>query len=340
MNNHRYILEPYKGLNTRYHCPGCQQKDKTFSLYIDTETSQHVHPTVGRCNRETKCGYHLTPKQYFQSNEIAPEASHRIQYNPPKPKPPSYISIDTMQGSLKGYDQNNFVKYLFDLFGVEVTNELIDRFKIGTSKHWNGSTVFWQIDTIGRIRAGKIILYIETTGKRVKKCNTWVHSVLNLVDFELKQCLFGEHLLKDNTKPVAVVESEKTAIIASIYLPRFTWVAVGGLTFLTVEKCKALSGRNVVLFPDVKGFDKWNDRMNELSKQMPGTRFKISDLLEKNASDEEREQGCDIADYLIKYDVQSFREAKTDRKKLPEWEPIHLFRFMEDHSYIVDAIAF
>jgi hypothetical protein len=70
MSEHRYILEPYKGMNTRYRCPSCQQKDKTFTLYIDTETGEHIHPTVGRCNRESNCGYHLTPKQYFETNKV------------------------------------------------------------------------------------------------------------------------------------------------------------------------------------------------------------------------------------------------------------------------------
>lgn len=62
---HRFILEPYKGMNTRYHCPNCKQREKTFTLYLDTETETHLHSTVGRCNRETKCGYHYWK---FQTN--------------------------------------------------------------------------------------------------------------------------------------------------------------------------------------------------------------------------------------------------------------------------------
>ena len=71
MTEYKYILEPYKGMNTRYRCPTFQQRDKTYSLYIDTETGEHIHPTVGRCNRESNCGQHYTPKQYFQDNNIS-----------------------------------------------------------------------------------------------------------------------------------------------------------------------------------------------------------------------------------------------------------------------------
>lgn len=60
-----------------------------------------------------------------------------------------------------------------------------------------------------------------------------------------------EHLLHigsawlPKTKEVAIVESEKTAVIASIYLPQFTWLAFGNLTNLSFEKCKVIRGRKV-----------------------------------------------------------------------------------------------
>ena len=69
MNEYRYTLEPYKGINTRYDCPSCGEHNK-FSRYIDTETGDHLHPTVGRCDREKNCGHHYTPKQYFQDNNL------------------------------------------------------------------------------------------------------------------------------------------------------------------------------------------------------------------------------------------------------------------------------
>jgi hypothetical protein len=317
MSEHKYILEPYKGMNTRYRCPSCQQRDKTFSLYIDTETGEHINPTVGRCNRESNCGHHYTPKQYFQDNNISFDTPQPKAYKPrpvtPQQKPVSFIPVEVFKASLEAHETNYFVQFLINLFGVEVTSQLVSRYFIATSKHWNGATVFWQIDIKGKVRTGKIMLYSPTTGKRIKEPFNhinWVHKALKKPEFELRQCLFGEHLLIDKTKHVAIVESEKTAIIASVYLPQFIWVAVGSLTNLNAEKCSILKGRTVTLFPDLNGFEKWSSKAKELSHLAI---FTVSDLLERKATEAERKQGFDLADYLIKYEYEAFA--------LPEPEP-------------------
>jgi hypothetical protein len=305
-------------MNTRHRCPSPNcGKDKTFSLYIDTETGEHIHPTVGRCNRESNCGYHYTPKQYFHNNNIScdtPKAYKPRTVKPP-PKLVSVIPVEVFKASLNTttIETNNFVQFLINLFGVEVASKVVSRYFIATSKHWNGATVFWQIDKQGKVRTGKIMLYNPTTGKRVKEPFnhiTWVHSVLNQLEFNLGQCLFGEHLLIDKTKPVAIVESEKTAIIASVYLPQFIWLAFGGIGF-KMDKCTVLRGRTVTLFPDCSqpkdgkptAFEQWNDKAKELSHLAS---FTVSDLLERKATEAERKQGFDLADYLIKYDYKAF----------------------------------
>ena len=322
MNEHRYILEPYKGINTRYRCPICQQRDKTLSLYIDTKTGEHIHPSVGRCNRESNCGYHYTPKQYFQDNNILVDTPQPKAYKPrpisSQTKPVSFVPIEVFKASLKAHETNHFVQFLIKLFGVDVAIQLVGSYFIASSKHWNGSTVFWQIDIQGKVRTGKIMLYSPTTGKRIKEPFNhinWVHSILKQPEYELKQCLFGEHLLIDKTKPVAIVESEKTAIIASVYLPQFIWVAVGSLTNLNAEKCTILMGRTVTLFPDLNGFDKWSSKVNELSHIAI---FTVSDLLERKATEAERKQGFDLADYLIKYDYKAFALPESEATEPPQ----------------------
>lgn len=342
---YRYILEPYNGMNTRYRCPGCQRGEKTFSLYIDTETGAHVHNTVGRCNREVNCGYHYTPKQYFQDNNIQFD-KHQHKANNPLPvkqqsNNTSFIPFDVFKASLSAHKKNHFVQFLIYHFGVDIASDLVSRYFIGTSKHWEGSTVFWQIDMQGKVRTGKIMLYKPDTGKRVREPFnhiTWAHTLLKQPVFELKQCLFGEHLLIDKTMPVAIVESEKTAIIASAYLPGFIWMAAGSLTNLNAEKCSMLQGRAVTLFPDLNGFDKWRSKSEELSHIAT---FAVSDLLERKATEAERKQGFDLADYLIKYDYKDFATPNVKEiETTPAGHPLVNERliyqtgigFLSDHS--------
>ena len=67
MSTHRFILEPYKGIATRYTCPECHKK-RSFARYIDTEGKIEFPPYVGRCNHEQRCGSHLTPQDFFEKN--------------------------------------------------------------------------------------------------------------------------------------------------------------------------------------------------------------------------------------------------------------------------------
>ena len=67
-SEYRYQLERYRGRGTRYNCPQCGRK-YTFTRYIDTHNGNtYVNERVGKCNRLDKCGYHYTPRQYFEDN--------------------------------------------------------------------------------------------------------------------------------------------------------------------------------------------------------------------------------------------------------------------------------
>ncbi|PKV75882.1 DUF6371 domain-containing protein [Pontibacter ramchanderi] len=318
MSTYRYTLQPYgNGQNTRFTCPACG-KTRQLTRYIDTETGEHLHEAVGSCNRVSKCGYHYTPKLYFADHPDTFQSffNHKsTKYQPGKqpvsntflgnkPQPISYMPLERLQESRRHYNANNFAVFLRERFGKETAEKLIARYHIGTSRKWLGATVFWLVDQQGRIRSGKIMLYDKATGKRIKHPFphfTWVHTVLKLEGYHLKQCLFGEHLLGlFPGKPVAVVESEKTAVICSVSLPRYIWLAVGGISQLTAEKCAVLTGRQVTLFPDLGGYGAWKQKAQELQGIAS---FIVSDILERIASKEQQEEGLDIADFLLKRKV-------------------------------------
>jgi hypothetical protein len=309
MKQYQYILEKRSKKNT---CPNCRKTK--FVRYIDTETDEYLPEQYGRCDREQSCGYFRDPYKdgYFKNNVDK-------NWKPPLPSPPkptSLIPVEILKQSRIGYEHNNFVKWLETLFEPEIVEELIIRYHIGTSKKWRGSAVFWQIDINGNIRAGKIMQYNNTTGKRIKEpvnLISWVHSTIKLPDFNLKQCFFGEHLINGNNKPIAIVESEKTAIISSVYFPDFIWLATGGkygCKWYDKETLKVLSGRNVYLFPDLMAYDDWSKKAKELQ-----INIKVSDLLERHASDADKIEGRDLADYLIKFDYRKFTECMKIAEK-------------------------
>jgi hypothetical protein len=302
-----YQLEPYQGPATRYTCPKCQ-KHRQFVRYIHTLTKQPLAQHVGRCNREQKCAYHYTPRQYLSDQKFFLPLRNLNKFpksvsQPPKPKTISYIPVSLLQATLRDYDSNHFVTYLNARLGVHKTQQLIAQFFIGTSKHWPGASIFWQIDDQGRVRTGKIMLYDPVKGTRVKTSFshiTWAHQALKLDPFHLAQSLFGAHQLIQAplNKPVALVESEKTAIIASAFWPDLVWLAVGGLNGLTLERCKPLQGRSVILFPDAGACQQWQQSAQNLTKDLRVS-IKVSNWLENYVSQRGMEQGMDLADYLI-----------------------------------------
>ncbi len=300
-----YQLEKYTTAKSRFDCPSCGQH-RTFARYAD-EAGNHLADDVGRCNRESKCGYHKTPKEYFAEHPQAvtirqsqPRAAFK-QMAQPKPEAFSVIDQKYLDASLKDYDRNNFIKFLLTLFERATVEELIARFRIGTNNE--GQTVFWQIDEQGCIRSGKIIAY-AIDGKRIKPGDSdrpaiaWVHRRLRLADFQLDQCLFGaQQLPAELGKTVAIVEAEKTAIIASALMPEFVWLASGGKQNLKPEKFQPLKQRRVILFPDADGFCEWSKNAQAL--RLCCADLTVNELLETSLSDEEKREGLDIADFLI-----------------------------------------
>lgn len=295
----RFELEKYKGRTSRHTCPVCKKKD-VFVRYVDTATELPIANSVGRCNRESKCGHHFTPKDYYEQHPTKTSNSWQyVQKKPPR-VPTSYIAKAHMQASLTNYDRNCFIQFLHSVFDTSIVDRLVRDYQIGSSKLWRGATVFWQTDNKGNVRTGKIMLYDPNTGKRVKKPNnriSWVHSVLKLPAFHLQQCLFGEHLVAEGQqKEVMVVESEKTAIVAAGFMPEYVWVATGGLSNLSAKKCTSLAGRKVTLFPDLGAFEKWSDKAAGLHYV---DTLSVSELLETEATPTDRESGLDLADFLL-----------------------------------------
>ena len=217
-------------------------------------------------------------------------------------QPTSYIDNELMERTLSNYSINPLFVFLTGIIGKEETERIFRLYKVGTSKKWNGATVYWQIDRYGQVRSGKIMLYNSSDGHRVKEPHSyvsWVHSELHLDNFNMKQCLFGEHLLSQYpSKPIAIVESEKSALIASHFMSDFIWLATGGIHgCFKEESIQVLKNRSVMLCPDLGAFEAWKAKIPMLSAVC--SKVIISEHLELVATEEQRKKGLDIADFLL-----------------------------------------
>ena len=256
--DYRYSLK--KG-GKKLTCPSCGRKGE-FVPYIDNVTKEIVNAEkYGRCERVNSCGYNERPK-----SKEKPDIWKPIQKKVVIEKPIEFIQKSVVEATFSDFRDNVFFMYLVKTFGLETAFELQAKYNIGTAKHCG--TIFWQQDNNGKFRTGKV-MYYHANGKRDKNRMSWfVHSKIR-PDFNYRQCLFGLHLV-DGTKPVALCESEKTAILMSVYQPEFTWISGGGSEMLNAHRIDELQKlkRLDKVFADNGQFEKWEQRTKMFNRQM------------------------------------------------------------------------
>lgn len=223
-----------------------------------------------------------------------PPKDNEWKYVSPPQLDPSYISANLYWKTIDTGHSNYFRDWLSKTLDPVAASGLIQKYKVGTSKHWPGACIFWQVDMMGRIRSGKIMVYNPETGKRVRSPEpliTWVHKAAKLRNFNLSICLFGEHLL-NSPGTVCIVESEKSAILAAAIYPKFIWLASGSLSNLSISRCVCLTGRKVILYPDVGGEALWEEKRIQLAELIPGT-------WELHPLNGDYPKGYDLCDYIL-----------------------------------------
>lgn len=301
-----FELEKFRGMKTRHTCPACHFR-LCFVRYVTTTGGNYLSTDVGRCNRESKCGYHFTPKQFFaasptnakdRKNGLTAEPHTRGKSN--ESKEFDYIPFESFKATLGNYERNDFVRFLIDLFPgcISEIQAVFKMYFVGTYQSY---TCFPSIDCAGRVCRAKLIRFNRATGKRLKGVfdTSSLPAKLKLkTDFNYRQIFFGEHLLKKfPEKAICIVESEKTAVIASLCFPGFVWLGSNSKTWLKAERLKRLGKRQIILYPDADGFDLWQSVAFEASGQ--GRSIKVSNLIEKGATAAQKAAGYDLADYLI-----------------------------------------
>ena len=344
-----YQLEKYRTRASRHQCPKCGDPH-SFTYYVD-EDGQPIDPTCGRCDHESSCGYHYPPSEYYRDHQGEKPMKNfvpKMQAPAMPPKPLCTIPFKWVRESAS-YN-SHFVLFLcglFDRYTLEspTISRLGELYALGATKDMD--VIFWQIDINGKVRTGKIMKY-GADGHRIKDGNgvNWVHAKMKKDgllsdDWELTQCLFGEHLLNlsmNRSKVVAVVESEKSALIGAACFPQYVWLATGGKSQLSIDKMKVLHGRTVIMFPDVDGYNEWQER----AKQFTFCKVTVSDVLQRNATEEERAAKIDIADWLIR----QLRDGRPTPQPTEEYQWLFgekpktdLELMIEEHPVIQHLIA-
>jgi len=343
MQTYQYNLEK----SSRKHiCPSCSKK--RFVRYVDSDTKQYLPDQYGRCDREAECAYHFNPYTSGYAKNISDNTFNSVIHAskftpiPQKPKPVTFIPREVLMKTRQGWEQNIFLQNLLHRipypFPASDIEKIIVQYQLGTvlKGYMAGAVTFPFIDEANNIRAIQAKLFNQSNHTTT---TTFLHSIIeqNLIENkspipdwiiqynqnELKvSCLFGAHLLpKYPHNPIALVEAPKSAIIGTLYYgfpngpDQLLWLAVYNLSSLTLEKCKVLSGRKVILFPDLAkestAFRLWSEKAKSLEKQIPGTRFIVSDLLEQKSGSQSKSKGLDLADFLIHFDWRTFRNQST-----------------------------
>jgi hypothetical protein len=243
----------------------------------------------------------------IDTNRFFNADSSPIIYKVSKPVPQKPIKVGIIPKEyLKMDSQSSFIYFLSKYFSIEQMQFSICAYNLGayhdTDSAETDGVVFPYIDINYNYRAGKVMYYNYDGHRRHDRFNS-VQSILkkkNLIDPDATytECLFGEHLLrKFPNKMIAICESEKSAIIGSIIFPNFIWLATGGKAKTDLTKYEVLKGKNVILFPDADGYNDWCELGRQLSSIC---RVIVSDIIEKNATEQEKINKIDVADWLIK----------------------------------------
>lgn len=257
-------------------CPSCN-KSNVFRHYQDLPRE------YGICDRINECGYHNSP--HDESLEKQQELTG-MEVKRPKEKDPKIVFPD--KASIKQITNDLESNFHYTLGAIcnspeNIPNEYFQKWGVGAN---NGGTCFVLADK-KKVYNVKTIYYQPISCKRDKA----------RFPFYLKadknekyiRCLYGLHLLSEE-KTICLVESEKTAFLASFYYPQFDWLATGGNNGLTSEMLAPLENRKVFYVCDADKAGRDNATINRLKLHKD---FHIVDLFP------DREDGYDFADYLL-----------------------------------------
>jgi len=197
---------------------------------------------------------------------------------------------------------------------VEDMRQACDRYYLGKTK--TGAPIFWMIDDLHR----PLDAHIDTT---------WISTLLKhreplIKSWHVEHCLFGLHLLANpgawrncdiakpkasnatggpglSASPIAIVESESSAIVLSALFPESIWMAYATTSHLSPDLFSPLEGHIVTIYPrtdpTLSNYLFFQDLVS-LTLQRYDLDITVSPLLEDNATPTQKDRSIDLLDYL------------------------------------------
>lgn len=188
-----------------------------------------------------------------------------------------YVSPDVLRGA-KAYDLQkcSLFRWMCGMFPEERVREVWDMYNVTTDSH--GNCVFWYVDQDGKILYDKRILYNED-GHRNREF--FPGRQYRVADGYTEKCYFGA-CIPDDGKKAFIVESEKSALLASLFYGGRRFLATGGKGNLReIEP-------NMLLVPDMDARMEWEEK-GEVWPWWEKWGIPVSDIPEK----------ADIGDMIV-----------------------------------------
>ena len=193
-----------------------------------------------------------------------------------------------------------------------------ERYHLGKTK--SGQPIFWMIDDM----LTPLDAHIQP--------NTWMSSLLKkrehlLECWQVQHCLFGLHLLMldgickmedvvnhapltvnhepltvNHNLPIAIVESELSAVVLSELFPECIWMAYATTPNLSPDLFAPLEGRSVTLYPrtdpTLSTFLFFED-LADITRRRYDIDITVDSILEDHATPDQKQRKIDIVDFLF-----------------------------------------
>lgn len=307
-------------------CPSCGKK--SFTPYVYSASKEPVDINLyGICDRSNNCSFHHHPNEDkdFQpdQNEISkPVIKEFIEQIFPSQKQINAITqrTKTAVSPLHTYCKRLTIPVDHLLkWGVYSDEEKTLFLYINTDNQVCNIKTFKYLDNGHRDKSKDAYSLKNPPPSHTPKKSNSAGGDVKIINKYLL-CGFGEHLLDpEKERTVCIVESEKSAVMASFFYPQFDWIACGSANGLGVAngvrgdfKIKSLYGRKIYWLADADAAGRENSSLRLLRKY--NQNVVVIDLWP------ERNDGYDIGDAIDEglrpeiAEPQETYEDKLDQK--------------------------